>query len=64
MAKILAEKAAWEFAKEHKIDLVAVLPTFVIGPNLSPELGPTSSDVLGLFQGALIISDHTVHQVP
>jgi len=51
VAKILAEKAAWEFAKEHKIDLVTVLPTFVIGPNLSPELGPTSSDVLGLFQG-------------
>jgi len=51
VAKILAEKAAWEFAKEHKIDLVTVLPTFVIGPNLSPELGPTSSAVLGLFQG-------------
>nr|TKW18239.1 hypothetical protein SEVIR_5G419300v2 [Setaria viridis] len=49
--QILAEKAAWEFAKEHKIDLVTVLPTFVIGPSLSPELGPTSSDVLGLFQG-------------
>ncbi|XP_062191627.1 tetraketide alpha-pyrone reductase 1-like [Phragmites australis] len=51
VAKILAEKAAWEFAKEHKIDLVTVLPTFVVGPNLSPELGPTASDVLGLFQG-------------
>ncbi|WVZ92198.1 hypothetical protein U9M48_038282 [Paspalum notatum var. saurae] len=51
VAKILAEKAAWEFAKEHKIDLVTILPTFVIGPNLSPELGPTASDVLGLFQG-------------
>ncbi|OEL30103.1 Tetraketide alpha-pyrone reductase 1 [Dichanthelium oligosanthes] len=51
VAKILAEKAAWEFAKEHKIDLVTVLPTFVIGPSLSPELGPTASDVLGLFQG-------------
>ncbi|CAL5005315.1 unnamed protein product [Urochloa decumbens] len=51
VAKILAEKAAWEFAKEHKINLVAVLPTFVIGPSLSPELGPTASDVLGLFQG-------------
>ncbi|XP_066352868.1 tetraketide alpha-pyrone reductase 1-like [Miscanthus floridulus] len=51
VAKILAEKAAWEFAKEHRIDLVTVLPTFVIGPNLSPELSPTASDVLGLFQG-------------
>ncbi|KAL6858980.1 hypothetical protein ACP4OV_017982 [Aristida adscensionis] len=51
VAKILAEKLAWEFAKENNIDLVVVLPTFVIGPNLSPELGPTASDVLGLFQG-------------
>uniref|UniRef100_M8CLD8 Bifunctional dihydroflavonol 4-reductase/flavanone 4-reductase n=1 Tax=Aegilops tauschii TaxID=37682 RepID=M8CLD8_AEGTA len=51
VAKILAEKSAWEFAKENNIDLVAVLPTFVIGPNLSPVLGPTASDVLGLFKG-------------
>lgn len=51
VAKILAEKAAWEFAGEHRIDLVTVLPTFVVGPTLSPELGPTASDVLGLFQG-------------
>ncbi|KAM0918611.1 hypothetical protein ACQ4PT_008734 [Festuca glaucescens] len=51
VAKILAEKSAWEFAKENNIDLVAVLPTFVIGPNLSSELGPTVSDVLGLYKG-------------
>ncbi|VAI74064.1 unnamed protein product [Triticum turgidum subsp. durum] len=51
VAKILAEKSAWEFAKENNIDLVAVLPTFIIGPNLSPVLGPTASDVLGLFKG-------------
>ena len=51
VAKILAEKSAWEFAKENNIDLVAVLPTFIIGPNLSPVLGPTDSDVLGLFKG-------------
>ncbi|GJN15741.1 hypothetical protein PR202_gb02679 [Eleusine coracana subsp. coracana] len=52
VAKILAEKAAWEFARENKIDLVTVIPTFVVGPNLSPDLGPTASDVLGLLQGA------------
>ncbi|GJN03984.1 hypothetical protein PR202_ga21488 [Eleusine coracana subsp. coracana] len=52
VAKILAEKAAWEFARENKIDLVTVIPTFVVGPNLSPELSPTASDVLGLLQGA------------
>ncbi|KAG8057240.1 hypothetical protein GUJ93_ZPchr0002g25652 [Zizania palustris] len=51
LAKISAEKAAWEFAKENNIDLVTVLPSFVIGPSLSPELSVTASDILGLLQG-------------
>ncbi|KAI8553896.1 hypothetical protein RHMOL_Rhmol05G0052000 [Rhododendron molle] len=49
--KTLAEKAAWEFCNENNIDLVTVLPSFVIGPSLSPELCTTASDVLGLLQG-------------
>uniref|UniRef100_A0A0E0LWV9 Uncharacterized protein n=1 Tax=Oryza punctata TaxID=4537 RepID=A0A0E0LWV9_ORYPU len=35
------------------VSFVAVLPTFVVGPNLSHELSPTITDVLGLFQVAL-----------
>ncbi|XP_015696665.1 tetraketide alpha-pyrone reductase 1-like [Oryza brachyantha] len=51
LAKISAEKAAWEFAKENNIDLVTVLPSFVIGPSLSHELSVTAADILGLLQG-------------
>ncbi|KAI8553894.1 hypothetical protein RHMOL_Rhmol05G0051800 [Rhododendron molle] len=49
--KTLAERAAREFCNENKIDLVTVLPSFVVGPSMSPELCTTASDVLGLLQG-------------
>ncbi|XP_004290099.1 PREDICTED: tetraketide alpha-pyrone reductase 1 [Fragaria vesca subsp. vesca] len=51
LSKILAEKAAWEFCKANGIDLVSVLPTFVIGPSLPPDLCSTASDILGLLKG-------------
>ncbi|XP_050366375.1 tetraketide alpha-pyrone reductase 1 [Argentina anserina] len=51
LSKVLAEKAAWEFCKANGIDLVTVLPTFVIGPSLPPELCSTASDILGLLKG-------------
>ncbi|KAF6160907.1 hypothetical protein GIB67_025442, partial [Kingdonia uniflora] len=49
--QILAEKAAWDFAKESGIDLVTVLPSFLIGPSLPHDLCSTASDVLGLLKG-------------
>ncbi|KAJ7560504.1 hypothetical protein O6H91_04G132800 [Diphasiastrum complanatum] len=51
LAKTLAEKAAWEFARKNKLDLVVVLPSFVVGPVLPPELSSTAADVLGLLKG-------------
>ncbi|KAK9129125.1 hypothetical protein Sjap_009612 [Stephania japonica] len=51
LSKVEAEKAAWEFAKENAMDLVTVLPSFVIGPSLPQDLCSTASDVLGLLKG-------------
>jgi len=51
MSKTLAEKAAWDYCKENGIDLVTILPSFIIGPNLPIDLCSTASDVLGLFKG-------------
>lgn len=64
LSKTLAEKAAWEFCDENKIDLVTVLPAFLIGPSLPPDLCSTASDVLGLLEGAVFCSpvDYLLNQ--
>ncbi|KAG6709050.1 tetraketide alpha-pyrone reductase 1 [Carya illinoinensis] len=51
LSKTLAERAAWDFCNQNGIDLVTVLPAFVIGPSLPPELCSTASDVVGLLKG-------------
>ncbi|KAK7261786.1 hypothetical protein RIF29_28106 [Crotalaria pallida] len=51
MSKTLAERAAWDYCKENGIHLVTVLPSFIIGPSLPPDLCFTASDVLGLLKG-------------
>ncbi|XP_061374807.1 tetraketide alpha-pyrone reductase 1 [Gastrolobium bilobum] len=51
MSKTQAERAAWEYCKENGIHLVTVLPSFIIGPSLPPDLCSTASDVLGLLKG-------------
>lgn len=51
LAKMEAEKEAWKFAKMNEIDLVTVVPGFIVGPNLSCHLSHTSSTVLQFFQG-------------
>ena len=51
LSKTLAEKAAWDFAKENGLDIVAVHPGLVMGPILPPTLNGSMRMVLRLIQG-------------
>ncbi|GMY22529.1 cinnamoyl-CoA reductase [Fagus crenata] len=50
--KDLAEEAAWKFAKENAIDMVAINPGLVIGPLLQPTLNTSVESVLKLVNGS------------
>ncbi|KAI4332125.1 hypothetical protein L6164_017059 [Bauhinia variegata] len=52
LAKTLAEDAAWKFAKENNIDMVALNPALVVGPLLQPTLNTSAAAVLNLINGA------------
>ncbi|KAK6928777.1 NAD-dependent epimerase/dehydratase, partial [Dillenia turbinata] len=52
-------KAAWDFAKEHDIDLVTLHPGIVIGPLLQPTLNFSAEFVLNLLNGKAIIPEPT-----
>ncbi|KAI7990007.1 Cinnamoyl-CoA reductase 1 [Camellia lanceoleosa] len=52
LSKTLAEDAAWKFAKEKGIDMVAINPAMVIGPLLQPTLNTSSAAILNLINGS------------
>ncbi|KAI3959541.1 hypothetical protein MKX01_025057, partial [Papaver californicum] len=45
LLKLISEETAFQYANEHGIDLVSVIPTTVAGPFLTPAV-PTSVRVL------------------
>ncbi|XP_056691371.1 phenylacetaldehyde reductase-like isoform X1 [Spinacia oleracea] len=47
-SKTLAEEAAWDFVKEHELDMVLINPAIVIGPLLQPTINTSSFAVLSL----------------
>lgn len=52
VSKTLAEKAAWEFAKENGIDMVAINPGMVMGPLLQPTLNTSAEVISSLINGS------------
>ncbi|KDP45781.1 hypothetical protein JCGZ_17388 [Jatropha curcas] len=51
LSKTLAEKAAWEFAKEKGLDVVVVNPGTVMGPVIPKTLNASMLMLLRLLQG-------------
>lgn len=53
VTKTLAEKAALEFAEEHGLDLVSILPTWTTGPFICPNVPDTVyvslATILGVY---------------
>ena len=41
-----AEKAAWKYAKEHSLDLITILPNFVLGPVITPRVDGLSAQFM------------------
>ncbi|KAG6723677.1 hypothetical protein I3843_03G214500 [Carya illinoinensis] len=52
VSKTLAEKAAWEFAEKHGIDVVAIHPATCLGPLLQSGLNASCAVLLNLLQGS------------
>ncbi|KFK31813.1 hypothetical protein AALP_AA6G162000 [Arabis alpina] len=41
LSKTLAEKAAWDYAKEQGLDFISIIPTLVIGPFITTSMPPS-----------------------
>ncbi|KAF8364834.1 hypothetical protein HHK36_033190 [Tetracentron sinense] len=51
VSKTLAEKAAWEFAKENNIDFISIIPTLVVGQFIMPSMPPSLVTALAPITG-------------
>lgn len=44
-----AEKLAWDFARESGLDVITILPNFVLGPVVGPGQGGVSTGFMKSF---------------
>ncbi|XP_073116130.1 cinnamoyl-CoA reductase 1 isoform X1 [Elaeis guineensis] len=52
VSKTMAEKAAWEYAEKHNLDVVTINPSTCLGPLLQPGLNASSAVLQQLLQGS------------
>ncbi|KAG8650472.1 hypothetical protein MANES_07G045250v8 [Manihot esculenta] len=52
LGKTLAQQAAWEFAKNNRMNLVTIHPVFVLGPLLQPTINNSIEILSNLINGA------------
>lgn len=52
VSKTMAEKAAWEYAEKHGLDIVAINPSTCLGSLLQPGLNASSAVLQQLLQGS------------
>lgn len=51
VSKTLAEKAAWQAAKENNIEFISIIPTLVVGPFITPTFPPSLITALSPLTG-------------
>ena len=56
IAKTLAEKAGWDFAKETGFDVVMINPGTALGPLLPPRINSSMAVLVSVLKGNYHIS--------
>jgi len=60
LSKALAEVAAWDYAKEHKLDMVTIHPSMVLGPLLQSSMNTSNETILEILNGTTKTFDNAV----
>lgn len=51
LSKTLAELEAWDYAKKHKLDMVVINPTMVVGPVLQSSMNASTETIIEYLNG-------------
>ncbi|KAI0566992.1 NAD-dependent epimerase/dehydratase [Gracilaria domingensis] len=52
-SKVAAERAAWSYATENKLNLIVINPSLVLGPSLIPRLNPSNLFIRDIASGRI-----------